>query len=312
MGSEPIKLPIIDFSNLKNQTETWESTKSKVWQAIVEYGCFEATFDYIPLHLQKSVIHETKQLFDLPLSIKLRNRSNKPFHGYVGQYSIVPLFESLGIPDPLSPGNIQGFANLMWAEGNPSFSGTVESFSEKLSELDKIVRKMIVESLGLHKYMDEHMDSSDYIFRFQKYDRPRSDETELGLTSHTDKNIVTILYQNEINGLEVLTKDGQWFTSQPSVNSFVVMIGDSLYSWTNGRLQAPYHKVMMSGDQARYSIGLFSVPKPGYMIKAPEEMVDEEHPMLFKPYDHHQFLQFFYAQAAQKSSIDALKEYCGV
>ena len=86
-----------------------------------------------------------------------------------------------------------------------------------------------MESLGLHKYMDEHMDSSDYIFRFQKYDRPQSDESELGLTSHTDKNIVTILYQNEINGLEVLTKDGQWFTSQPSLNSFVVMIGDSLY-----------------------------------------------------------------------------------
>ena len=121
MGSEPIKLPIIDFSNLKNQTETWESTKAQVWQAIVEYGCFEATFDHIPLHLQKSVIHETKQLFDLPLSIKLLNKSNKPFHGYVGQYSIVPLFESLGIPDPLSPGKIQGFADLMWAEGNPSF-----------------------------------------------------------------------------------------------------------------------------------------------------------------------------------------------
>ncbi|KAL1551452.1 putative 2-oxoglutarate-dependent dioxygenase AOP1 [Salvia divinorum] len=90
------------------------------------------------------------------------------------------------------------------------------------------------------------------------------------------------------------------------------MIGDSLYSWTNGRLHAPYHKVMMRGDEARYSIGLFSVPKPGYIIKAPEEMVDEEHPLLVKPYDHHHFLQFFYTQAAHKSSVAALKEHCGV
>ncbi|KAL1551453.1 putative 2-oxoglutarate-dependent dioxygenase AOP1 [Salvia divinorum] len=311
MGSETIKLPIIDFSDLKTQTETWESTKAKVLQALEEYGCFEATFDHIPLPLLKSVIDETKQLFDLPLPIKLRNRSNKPYHGYVGQYPMVPLYESLGIPDALSPGKIQGFADLMWAQGNPSFSKTVESFSEKLSELDKIVRKMVVESLGLDKYMDEHMDSTDYLIRLQKYDRPRSDETELGLTSHTDKNIVTILYQNEINGLEVLSKDGQWFTSQPSLDSFVVMIGESFSAWTNGRLHAPYHKVMMSGDEARYSIGLFSVPKPGYEIKAPEEMVDEEHPLLFKPYDHHQFLQFYYTEAGQKSP-SALKEYCGV
>lgn len=106
-------------------------------------------------------------------------------------------------------------------------SKSMESFSEKLSELDKIVRKMVVESLGLDKYMDEHMDSTDYLIRLQKYDKPRSQETELGLSSHTDKNTVTILYQNEINGLEVLTIDGHWFTPQPSLNSFIVMIGES-------------------------------------------------------------------------------------
>ncbi|KAG6430018.1 hypothetical protein SASPL_108077 [Salvia splendens] len=311
MGSDTIKLPIIDFSNLKPQTETWDSTKAQVRQVLEEYGCFEATFDHIPLHLRKSVIHEIKELFDLPLPIKLRNRSNKPYHGYVGQYPMVPLYESLGIPDALSPGKIKGFSDIMWDQGNPSFSKSVESFSEKLLELDKIVRKMVVESLGLDKYMDEHMDSTDYLIRLQKYDKPRSDETELGLSSHTDKNIVTILYQNEINGLEVLTKDGQWFTSQPSLNSFVVMIGESFTAWSNGRLHAPYHKVMMSGNEARYSIGLFSVPKPGYIIKAPEEMVDEEHPLLFKPYDHHQFLQFYYTEAGQRSPA-ALKQYCGV
>lgn len=77
--------------------------------------------------------------------------------------------------------------------------------------------------------MDDHMDSTNYLIRVMKYEGPQSHETKLGLTSHTDKNIVTILYQNEINGLEVLTKDGHWFTAQPSPNSFVVMIGDAFY-----------------------------------------------------------------------------------
>lgn len=106
-------------------------------------------------------------------------------------------------------------------------SEAVQSFSEQLSELDQIVRRMTIESLGVEKYMDEHMESTDYLVRMQKYDGPQSNETKLGLTSHTDKNIVTILYQSEVTGLEVLTKDGKWITVEPSLDSFIVMIGDS-------------------------------------------------------------------------------------
>ncbi|CAB4272703.1 unnamed protein product [Prunus armeniaca] len=51
-------------------------------------------------------------------------------------------------------------------------------------------------------------------------------------------------------------------------------------AWTNGRLHSPYHRAMMSGNEARYSTGLFSVPKEGYIIKAPDEVVDEEHPLI--------------------------------
>lgn len=121
MGSETIKLPIIDFSSLKQQTESWESTKTLVRQALEEFGCFEATFDDVPLDLRKSAIDGIKQLFDLPLQVKLRNRSNKPYHGYVGQYPMVPLYESLGIEDSLSPGKLDTFTNGMWPQGNPSF-----------------------------------------------------------------------------------------------------------------------------------------------------------------------------------------------
>ncbi|KAI3455378.1 hypothetical protein Pfo_012041 [Paulownia fortunei] len=310
MGSETIKLPVIDFSNLKQETPTWESVKTQVREALEEYGCFEAIFDQVPLNLRKSVVDGLQQLFDLPLQNKLRNRSNKPYHGYVGQHAMVPLYESLGIGDALSPGKIDSFTNLLWSEGNHTFSKSVHSFSEQLSELDKIVRRMVLESLGLEKHMDEHMDSTNYLVRVQKYDGPQSHETKLGLTSHTDKNIVTILYQNEVRGLEVLAKDGQWITAEPSLNSFVVMIGDSFYAWTNGRLHSPYHRVMMTGDEARYSIGLFSIPKSGYIIKAPEEMVDEEHPLLFKPFDHVEFLDFYYSEAGRTSPA-ALKAYCG-
>ena len=68
---------------------------------------------------------------------------------------------------------------------------------------------------------------------------------------------------------------------------------------------------MMTKNAVRYSAGLFSMPKGGYIIKAPEELVDEEHPLLFKPFDHVEFLGFYYTAAGQ-TDLSALKTYCGV
>lgn len=94
--------------------------------------------------------------------------------------------------------------------------------------MDQIIRKMILESLGVEKYLEEHMNSTNYLLRVMKYKGPQTSDTKLGLSAHTDKNIVTILYQNQVEGLEVLTKDGKWITYKPSPDCFVVMIGDSL------------------------------------------------------------------------------------
>ncbi|KAF8011704.1 hypothetical protein BT93_J2090 [Corymbia citriodora subsp. variegata] len=314
MGSiAELMLPVIDFSSpqLKPGTAEWTAVRDEVKQALETYGCFEARFEKVPIELQKSLLGSVEELFDLPLQTKLRNVSRKPYHGYVGQYPMVPLYESMGIDDADVYEKVDGLTTTLWPEGHPNFSKTIQSFSEKLSELDKMVRRMILESLGVENYLDEHMNSTNYLLRVMRYAGPQTTDTKLGLNSHTDKNIVTILCQNEVDGLEVQTKDGEWFSTRPSPDSFIVMIGDSLNAWVNGRLHSPHHRVMMSGNKARYSVGLFSIPKGGYMIKAPDELVDEEHPLLFKPFDHVEFLGFYYSEAGQSAEF-ALKTYCGV
>lgn len=315
MGTETspsVKLPVIDFSiqPLKPGTE-WDLVRSQVRQALEEFGCFEALFGKISLDTRRAIFDTIQELFDLPLQTKLRNVSKKPFHGYVGQYPQVPLFESMAIDDANIHENVESMANILWPQGNPNFCKIIQSYSEQLSELDQIIRRMILESLGVEKYLEEHLGSANYLLRVMKYKGPQTKETKMGLSAHTDKNIVTILYQNQVEGLEVQTKDGEWISVKPSPNSFIVMIGDSLHAWANGRLHSPCHRVMMTGSEARYSAGLFSIPKAGYIVKAPEELVDEEHPLLFKPFDHVEFLEFYYRDAGQRAE-SALKTYCGV
>ncbi|MCD7472837.1 hypothetical protein HAX54_014234 [Datura stramonium] len=315
MSSENIKLPKIDFcdEDLKPGTLVWNQVKSQVHKALVEYGCFEASFDKIPIHLRKSIFEFSQEMLDLPLQTKLKNVSplTKPFHGYVGQNPRIPLYESMGINDPNIPHKAEKFTQILWPQGNPTFCKIIQSYSKQLSQLDQTVRKMLLESLGVEKYMDEHMNSTYYNLRPIKYKAPQSSEAEVGLYTHTDKSIFSILHQNQVNGLQILTKDGQWINVEPTPETFIVMIGDSLYAWANGQVHVPYHRVMMKGNEARYSIALFSIPKAGYIIKAPHELVDEEHPLLFKPFDYHEYQAFYYTEEGQRCE-HPLKAYCGV
>ena len=89
---------------------------------------------------------------------------------------------------------------------------------------------MILESLGVEKYLDEHMKSTHHLARLIKYKGPQTNDTQVGIPAHTDKNILTILCQNQVNGLEVQTKSGEWIKCKPSSShSFVAIAGDSLY-----------------------------------------------------------------------------------
>lgn len=79
--------------------------------------------------------------------------------------------------------------------------------------------------------MDELVDSTDYILRVVKYERAApqtSIEPTIGARAHCDQNMVTLLYQNEVNGLEIQTKDSSWINVKPSPGSFIVMVGESL------------------------------------------------------------------------------------
>lgn len=40
-------------------------------------------------------------------------------------------------------------------------------------------------------------------------------------------------------------------------------------------------------------------------------MVDEEHPLLYKPYDHVEFLKYYYTAQGQRDQF-SLRTYCGV
>lgn len=125
MASKELKIPTIVFSKseLKPATSQWESTKAQVFQALQEYGCFEAIYDDNGLNeIRESMFGTLKEIFEFPIETKLKNLSNKPLQGYLGQIPQLSLYESLSISNLLQSQTVESFVNIFWPDdGNPDF-----------------------------------------------------------------------------------------------------------------------------------------------------------------------------------------------
>ncbi|CAK7356623.1 unnamed protein product [Dovyalis caffra] len=306
------ELPIIDFSkeNLKPGTNSWLSTCKDVMHALEEYGCFVAVYDKVPLKLHNDLFSTLEDLFDLPLEIKRKNVSDLPYCGYVGNQPFVPsLYEGMGITNATTLEGTEDFSHTMWPGGNDHFCKTALLYSKLVSELEQMVVRMVFESYGVDQHHDSHKESTTYFFRMMKYRGPEKNESDVGCNIHTDKGFITVLHQNQVSGLEVKSKDGQWMAYKPSPSSFVVMAGEAFLGWSNERIPAAFHRVVMSGSEPRYSVGLFSFVKG--IIKVPEELIDEENPLRFKPFESFGLLRYFFTEEG-RGKESTIKAYCGV
>ncbi|ERN16358.1 hypothetical protein AMTRI_Chr05g61410 [Amborella trichopoda] len=307
MGLEvPTVIPTIDFSG------DVCDVRRKVLQACEEFGCFQAVYNERVLHQVRGELFDSMiELFNLPTETKVKNVSEKPYFGYIGKSDIIPLYESLGIEHAHLKESVQSFTDLMWPKGNLQFCETVNSFIKEVWEVEGLIRRMIMEGLDALDLYESHVKSSTAVFRVMKYDAPLPPQSALGLSPHTDKNFITLVFQDNVSGLEVLSKDEKtWIPIAPSPQSFVVFIGQSFMAWSNNRLHAAQHRVMMKGDKTRFSCGLFSTPRDGMLVEVPTNLVDEKHPLAYKPFIFLDYLNYFYKDSGLKDN--ALQTFAGI
>ncbi|ESW17551.1 hypothetical protein PHAVU_007G248700 [Phaseolus vulgaris] len=312
MGSETqSQLQVVDFTNqnLKEGTETWVSTCQVVRSALEDHGAFLALYDNISLQTYDSIYSEMSKLFDLSTETKRRKTTEKPIFSYSGQRPSIPLYESAGIINPLSFQDCQKYTHVMWPQGNHHFCKSVNSYAKNLVELDHIVKRMMFESYGVErKKLESLLESTEYVLRGYKYRKPEVGESNLGVPPHSDTALLTILNQ-KVEGLGVKLKGGEWFEVGVSPSLYLVMGGDALMVWSNGRIPACEHRVLVKSKKERYSMGLLSYVNK---IMEPEEgLVDEEHPLRYKPLDHYGYLRFFITEEALKSD-SRINAYCGI
>ncbi|CAN6362731.1 unnamed protein product [Urochloa humidicola] len=308
MANSQGTIPRIDFAGIDPTTTSgpggasssrWAAVRAAVMDALCDYGGFEAIMDsLISPELTAAMLGPggaTESYFSLPPSTKaLYTNKEKPYLGYIS--SLIPgtPYESLSLLDPLSPDAVPSLP------GNPSFCETVQAYTEKVSLLEAVVRRMVLESVGT-TVEDVEEKTTSLRLRLSGYPAPGTAEGRVGLPPHRDTSLLSVLTQNGIDGLEVELGGGGWARPALSPGGFLVLAGDMLRVLTNGRVVSPLHRVVVAGEKTRYSCILFSNPGDDVIVRAVDGAVDAERPAVYRPFVYSEYLGFIFSKEQYKN-----------
>ena len=157
-------------------------------------------------------------------------------------------------------GNVMHGANR-WPSDAPSFRAAMETYYSEVTALSLRLLSAFARGLDLRDdYFAAYFRKPLTQLRLLHYPPQPADSNAMGVEAHTDTGAFTILLQDEVGGLDVRNRAGQWIAATPIPGSFVINIGDMMQRWSNGRFVSTPHRVVNRTGQDRLSAPFFANP----------------------------------------------------
>ena len=265
------KIPVIDVSKLRSGTlEKAQAVALEIRHAAEEVGFFYIHNHGIPEPMIKQAYYAAKDFFNLPKELKDSVKINANHHGYLSvgeakmdQAERMDLKESfvwgLDLPDEHPSVTMENpfLGRNQWPTEMLDFKRSVYPFFEAGLQCGRDMMRAFALGMGLPddsflKATDEPIARSSIIH----YPPQPADlgVEQFGVAPHTDYGCLTLLWQDQVGGLEVQTHEGEWVTAHPIENTLVVNVGDLMMRWTNEGFKSTPHRVVNSKGQERYSM----------------------------------------------------------
>ncbi|KAI9362022.1 hypothetical protein DFJ73DRAFT_812982 [Zopfochytrium polystomum] len=298
-------IPVVDFAPFLLSSPLSESqAASRLATANALVAAFQNIgFVYISNHgLSDSLLNEVfakaKAFFALPDEAKLKIawKSAEDNRGYsrgerLSQSTDKDEVQRLREKAP----DLKEFVNIgkeddrshpnLWPEDVKGFKETMLQMFDTAHQLHFQVMRAIAVGLSLPEtFFDRYIDARDHNLRLLRYPPApvsaidRDERTRAG--AHSDYGTITLLFQDDRGGLQVLGKDNQWIDATPIPGTIVVNAGDLLQRWSNDVIRSTLHRVVApppipgeNDDGAaamhpeRFSIPFFCSPNMDAMIE---------------------------------------------
>lgn len=170
----------------------------------------------------------------------------------------------------------------------PQFNPIGMKTYKKLEEIGTNVLKAIAIYLNLNEnYFAGQVKNGNSILRAIHYPPITSEpKNSVRAAEHEDINLITLLMGASAEGLEVLSRQGEWVAVTALPEHLVVNVGDMLQRLTNSKLRSTTHRVVNPPKEkwgsSRFSIPFFLHPKEDMDLTCLESCVDKEHPKEFE------------------------------
>ena len=284
------EIPILDVSALFSGDEAAARKVAETLRGYLErIGFLYVSGHNVPSESVQAVREEAKRFFALPDEQKLALKIDRNFRGFLPMASSTIVTSSVAKvskpnqsesmmlmhevaandPDALAGKPLQGPNQWPDEASVPGFRATMETYVEQMGTLARKMVGAISTSLGMKPdALDEHFEKPTTFLRLLHDPTQREEDGLFGSAPHTDYGFITLLAQDDVGGLEVKNKAGDWVPAPPIPGTFVMNVGDILARWSNDRFVSTPHRVINRSGRERYSQPFFFDPSMDHTIAA--------------------------------------------
>ncbi|MGF1936560.1 MAG: isopenicillin N synthase family dioxygenase [Nostoc sp. ChiQUE02] len=272
-------IPVIDLTAFNNGNAATRQAVVKIYQACHEIGFIYLQNSGISKDLINQVFAYSKYFFNLPLKVKQKQAWNNEFSntGYVGIER-----ERL---DPNKPGDLKEAFNVNKQDA-VGIDTSIVAFYDNCTKLANTILQAYALALELPEdFFTTRHNQQNHTLRLLHYPPlqtpPKPGQVRAG--EHSDYGSITLLFQDDVGGLEVQTASGEWIAAPAIPDTVIVNTGDLMQRWTNHVFCSTKHRVMIPSDsrvnQSRYSIAFFCHPNDDTEIACLESCQKEQSPI---------------------------------
>jgi isopenicillin N synthase-like dioxygenase len=294
-----MSIPVVDLSDfLSNEAGRKNGFVQQLGQAYEDVGFVAVKNHSLPGKLITELYEYVQNFFALPLEKKLKYEipglaGQRGYTGFGREHAkgsdapdLKEFFQYGQTVEDNDPVKSEYPENVTVTE-IPEFSPTLFTAYRNFEKSGAALMQAISLYLELDEnYFQPCLKNGNSILRCIHYP-PITQEPKSAIRAeqHEDINLITLLVGASADGLQILTKQGQWMNVTSLPEQIVVNVGDMLQRLTNNKLRSTTHRVVNPPKElwhtSRFSMPFFMHPRSEMSLACLENCIDKNHPKAY-------------------------------